>query len=190
VLGALAFGAAVLAGIGAVVWFKRSLDAPPATPNSAVVATERGAKDITSDHVVAPPPPPVSNGSSAKADVGSSSPAEPPHPTGVDAPPTTGTKAVRVEHPTPGTRAVLPDAAIAPAPAVTRHRVTINTKPFWSTWTVDDDPTPHTSPERIELSVGAHKIHFTGNPHFKADKTITLDVPDHDVSHVETLDEL
>ena len=34
-------------------------------------------------------------------------------------------------------------------------------------------------------------IDFTGNPYFKADKTVTIDVPDRDgFTHVETLEAL
>ncbi len=74
--------------------------------------------------------------------------------------------------------------------AFATHVVRINTKP-WSYWTADGDPTQHTTPDPVSLSVGVHTIHFTGNPHYRADKTITIDVPDNDdFRRVEQLDEL
>jgi serine/threonine-protein kinase len=75
------------------------------------------------------------------------------------------------------------DADIAPAdaailPAVGKRKVTINSVP-WSNWTVDGGA-PHAGLETIELAPGTHTIHFTGNPYFKADKTVTITVPDED----------
>jgi len=70
------------------------------------------------------------------------------------------------------------------------RKVTINSKPTWSNWTVDGGP-QHSGVETIELTPGKHTIHFTGNPYFKADKTVTIDVPDRDgFTHVETLEQL
>ena len=70
------------------------------------------------------------------------------------------------------------------------RKVTINSKPTWSNWTVDGGP-QHSGVETIELTPGKHTIHFTGNPYFKADKTVTIDVPDRDgFTHVETLEAL
>ncbi len=77
----------------------------------------------------------------------------------------------------------------APPTGATR-KVTINSKPTWSNWTVDGGPI-HSGVETIELAPGKHTLHFTGNPYFKADKTVTIDVPDRDgFTHVETLDQL
>ena len=79
-----------------------------------------------------------------------------------------------------------PDAAV-PLKAGTR-KVTINSKPTWSNWTVDGGGA-HSGVETIDLAPGKHTIHFTGNPYFKADKTVTIDVPDRDgFTHVETLE--
>jgi hypothetical protein len=72
------------------------------------------------------------------------------------------------------------------APPVERHRVTINSQP-WSFFTVDDDATQHQTVDQVMLSRGAHHIHFT-NPSLHLDREVTLDVPDHDITHVEKLD--
>ena len=104
---------------------------------------------------------------------------DPPKHPKLDASPKVGP---RIEHP--------PHTGSATAAAPATHIVRINTKP-WSYWTADADPTQHTTPDPVSLSVGAHTIHFTGNPHYRADKTITIDVPDNDDFHrVEQLDEL
>jgi serine/threonine protein kinase len=89
-----------------------------------------------------------------------------------------------------------PDASVgagesvtAPA-AGTKVKVTINSKPTWSNWTVDGGA-PHSGVETIELAPGKHTIHFSGNPYFKADKTVTIDVPEREsFTHVETLEQL
>jgi hypothetical protein len=67
--------------------------------------------------------------------------------------------------------------------------VTLNTSPAWSNWTVDQDPTVHAGLDTVELASGVHTIHFTGNPHFHADKTITIDVGAHDVKQPVVLEE-
>jgi hypothetical protein len=67
---------------------------------------------------------------------------------------------------------------IAQPPSVGKRKATINSKP-WSNFTVDGGA-QHTSPETIELAPGVHTIHFTGQPYFKADKTVTITVPDRD----------
>ena len=56
----------------------------------------------------------------------------------------------------------------------------------WSYWTVDDDPTKHVGIETLQLPAGPHRIHYTGNEHFTADKTVTLDVTS-DLKHSERL---
>ena len=52
--------------------------------------------------------------------------------------------------------------------------------PRWSYFTVDADPTKYQTPITIELSPGPHKLHFTGNDNFPADKTVNAVVPDKD----------
>jgi hypothetical protein len=66
------------------------------------------------------------------------------------------------------------------APPVAKRRVTIGALPHWSYFTVDSDPAQHTSGEPLELAPGPHTLHFTGQPHYRADKTVTIDVPDAD----------
>jgi serine/threonine protein kinase len=80
--------------------------------------------------------------------------------------------------PPPAPRDAAADAAAVIVPAVGKRKVTINSVP-WSNWTVDGGPS-HSGVETIELAPGAHTIHFTGNPYFKADKTVTITVPDED----------
>jgi tRNA A-37 threonylcarbamoyl transferase component Bud32 len=75
-----------------------------------------------------------------------------------------------------------PDAAVPIAPEQKpKHRVTLNTSPQWSWFTVDGDATKYQTPGTIELSAGTHTIHFTGNEYFPADKSITVEVGDKDV---------
>jgi serine/threonine protein kinase len=66
-----------------------------------------------------------------------------------------------------------------PAPVI-RRAVAIGAQPYWSYFTVDDDPAQHTTGEPLQLAPGSHTLHFTGNPHYPADKTVTIDVPDAD----------
>ena len=55
-------------------------------------------------------------------------------------------------------------------------------------FTVDDDPTPHQTPETIRLTPGPHRIHFT-NSRLGVSRTVTIVVPaDRDLKHVEPLD--
>lgn len=70
-------------------------------------------------------------------------------------------------------------AAVVEAPAVAKRKVTINAQP-WSYFTVDNDKTQHQTLANLELTPGPHKIHFTGSEWNKADKTITITVPDND----------
>ncbi len=87
-----------------------------------------------------------------------------------------------------GTASVRADAAAATVPATAKRKVTINSKP-WSNWTVDGGA-QHSGLETVELVPGTHTIHFTGNPYFKADKTVTITVPDEDgFTFVQTLEE-
>jgi hypothetical protein len=67
---------------------------------------------------------------------------------------------------------------VAAPPA--KHPVLINTRPSWSYFTVDGDPTKYTPDSALSLAPGPHTLHFTGNPYFHADKTVTIDVPDAD----------
>ncbi len=101
--------------------------------------------------------------------------------------PDAGTRPVQRPRPDAGATAMAPvDAAHK---AGTR-KVTINSKPTWSNWTVDGGP-QHSGVETIELTPGKHTIHFTGNPYYKADRTVTIEVPDRDgFTHVETLEQL
>jgi serine/threonine-protein kinase len=72
------------------------------------------------------------------------------------------------------------------APAEKKRKVVINTKP-WSYFTVDGGSTRYQTLDAIELSPGAHRIHFLGNEFVKADRSVTIDVPDGDgvFRHVE-----
>jgi tRNA A-37 threonylcarbamoyl transferase component Bud32 len=83
-----------------------------------------------------------------------------------------------------------PDAGastITDKPNAGTRKVTINSKP-WSHWTVDGGP-QRSGLDTIELPPGPHVIHFTGNPYFKADKKVTINVPDRDgFTYVETLE--
>jgi eukaryotic-like serine/threonine-protein kinase len=83
-----------------------------------------------------------------------------------------------------------PDARVAVTPpAVKKYKVVINTVPKWSYFTVDNDPTKYQSFEPLMLTPGSHTIHFTGNEHFPADKTIKITVPEQDgFKVVEKLD--
>jgi serine/threonine protein kinase len=69
---------------------------------------------------------------------------------------------------------------------VERHKVTINSQP-WSYFTVDDDPASHQTVDQVMLAPGPHRIHFT-NPQLHLEREITINVADHDVSHVEKLE--
>jgi serine/threonine protein kinase len=107
----------------------------------------------------------------------------------IEATPDAGVKQTNVVRPRAQDAGVVEplDAAVATKGA---RKVTINSKPTWSNWTVDGGP-QHSGVETIELTPGKHTIHFTGNPYFKADKTVTIDVPDRDgFTHVETLEQL
>ncbi|HEV7555134.1 MAG TPA: protein kinase [Kofleriaceae bacterium] len=77
-------------------------------------------------------------------------------------------------------------AAKLPVALADRHKVTINSEP-WSYFTVDDDPTSHQTVDQVMLSPGPHRIHFK-NPQLRLEREITLDVADHDLSHVEKLE--
>jgi tRNA A-37 threonylcarbamoyl transferase component Bud32 len=65
-------------------------------------------------------------------------------------------------------------------PPVARHAVEIGAQPYWSYFTVDGAPAQHTTGDPLELAPGSHTLHFTGNPHYAADRTITITVPDAD----------
>jgi len=84
-----------------------------------------------------------------------------------------------------------PPVQTTPPPvAVTKHRAVIGSKP-WSYFTVDTDPTKYESNNAIQLAPGPHTIHFLGQPDFKADQTLTIEMPDRDgFTHVEQLKEL
>ena len=67
---------------------------------------------------------------------------------------------------------------IVPEKPPSLYKATINISP-WAHFTVDSDPSEHTTPTTITLSPGPHTFHFS-NPELHADKTLTLDMPDHD----------
>jgi hypothetical protein len=69
-----------------------------------------------------------------------------------------------------------------------KHRVTLNTSPQWSWFTVDNDATKYQTPGTIELTAGTHTIHFSGNEYFPADKSITIEVGDKDLMKAVKLD--
>ena len=72
------------------------------------------------------------------------------------------------------------------AAPVTLHRVTINARP-WANFTVDDDPAQHQTVETLELSSGAHRIHFA-NPALGVERTVMIQVPiEGELKHVEDL---
>jgi tRNA A-37 threonylcarbamoyl transferase component Bud32 len=73
------------------------------------------------------------------------------------------------------------DAGVVATEQKSKHRVTLNTSPQWSWFTVDNDATKYQTPGTIELPAGTHTIHFTGNEYFPADKSITIEVGDKDV---------
>ncbi len=90
------------------------------------------------------------------------------------------------------TRTADPEAGSAGADAGTgatagRRKVTIGATP-WADFTVDDDPTPHQTPETIELPPGRHRIHFA-NARLGVTRTVVIEVPvDRDLRHVEPLE--
>jgi hypothetical protein len=64
--------------------------------------------------------------------------------------------------------------------------VTIGATP-WAYFQVDADPTPHQTPETVELPPGRHRIRFS-NPTLRVERVIELDVPaDRDIRHVEPM---
>jgi serine/threonine protein kinase len=67
-----------------------------------------------------------------------------------------------------------------PPTAVTKYKVLINATPRWSYFTVDNEPTKYATLATLELTPGPHKIRFLGNDDFKADKEITITVPEND----------
>ncbi len=75
-----------------------------------------------------------------------------------------------------------PDARVATtAPPITaKYKVGINVTRGWSYFTVDNDPTKYQTLATVELAPGPHKIHFLGNEHFPADKTVNIVVPEKD----------
>jgi serine/threonine-protein kinase len=84
---------------------------------------------------------------------------------------------------------VRPDARVAVvAPATTKYRVLINVTPSWSYFTIDNDPTTYQTLATVDLAPGPHRIHFTGNEHFPADKKVNIVVPEkHGFKVVEKL---
>jgi len=178
------FGVAgVAVAIGAyIAWPRHGDDAAPPTVATNVTPS---ASSIT------PPAKADAAGSSS-----ASSDAAPPEPAG---------SAVAIEHhPTAAGSATqhrpTPDRTVehhatgsgsaakhdAPDAAIERHKVTINSQP-WSYFTVDDDPASHQTVDQVMLAPGPHRIHFK-NPQLHLEREITIDVADHDLSHVEKLE--
>ena len=131
------------------------------------------------DQTQAPPPvdatqgtPPVETNQPGPSRRSSAAPAE------TKAPPVETKPAVETKRPLAKKHVV--EKEPSPAVPVTTHRVDIGAQPYWSYFTVDDDPAQHTTGDPLQLAPGAHTLHFTGNPHYAADKTITIDVPDAD----------
>jgi serine/threonine-protein kinase len=71
--------------------------------------------------------------------------------------------------------------AVTPTPTLpaVKYKVTINSTP-WSYFTVDSDPTKHTTLANLELTPGPHTLHFTGSEAHPADKKVTIVVPEKD----------
>jgi hypothetical protein len=90
-----------------------------------------------------------------------------------------------VKHVTPPT---IKHGPVAPPPAPAAPRaVTIGATP-WASFTIDDDPTAHETPETVQLTPGRHVLHFD-NPTLRISRTTPIDVPaDHDTSYVEHMD--
>jgi serine/threonine-protein kinase len=122
----------------------------------------------------------------------------PPPPPPADIKPVAVHEPVVVEHPLKVHETARPrkldvvkaGSAAAPTPAVVKHRALIGSRP-WSDFTVDADPTKYEGTTALDLAPGPHTIHYLGQPNFKADQTVTIDMPDRDgFTHVETLKEL
>jgi tRNA A-37 threonylcarbamoyl transferase component Bud32 len=110
--------------------------------------------------------------------VGTPPPEQAPPPVETKAPPVETTEAKRpIETKRPIAKKRVVDKEPPPA---TTHTVEIGAQPYWSYFTVDADPAQHTTGDPLQLAPGAHTLHFTGNPHYAADKTITIHVPDAD----------
>ena len=96
--------------------------------------------------------------------------------------------AMKINDPNPRPR-VHSDAGVSSVTNVVKRKVTINAQPGWSYFTVDGNATVYQTVETLELTPGPHKIHFSGNDFVKADRTITITVPDADgFTHSEKLD--
>jgi serine/threonine protein kinase len=81
-------------------------------------------------------------------------------------------------------------ASTPPQPPVVgvKRKVTIQTTPNYSEFTVDGDSTVYQTLATIELAPGSHTIHFTGNKYKPADKTITIEVGDSDIKRSVNLE--
>jgi hypothetical protein len=165
----VARGLAVLAALGVVAWrVTRRDDAPATAPITAPVGLASDAAtqiaeatpDATPEIALAPADAAIA---ATTPDAGVE-PHERPRPNPLPAPRDAGTARI--------------DAATVTAPTTATRKVTINSVP-WSNWTVDGGE-PHAGLQTIQLTPGTHTIHFTGQPYFKADKTVTITVPDED----------
>jgi hypothetical protein len=83
-------------------------------------------------------------------------------------------------HPLPPTvEPKLTEHVAPPAPAAT-FKVWVGTRPNWSNYTIDDDPTVHQSQQFVHLTSGKHTLHFTGNEYHPGNATETIVVPEND----------
>ncbi|HEY5925662.1 MAG TPA: serine/threonine-protein kinase [Kofleriaceae bacterium] len=149
-------GAVLVAGATAALVLsiqgKREPERPPAQPIVAVTADAAPVEPLVADAVVVAPPPTPADAAPADA--------------------STRTKPRITNHPIEKAN---PQPAIA-----TKYKVVINSKPRWSYFTIDNDPTKYATVANLELTPGPHKLHFTGNEAFPADKIVNIVVPDKD----------
>jgi serine/threonine protein kinase len=157
--------AALLAGAGAVaiVLTMRHDDPPerPAPPIASVEADARVDEPVVPE--ATPDAAPIVEAAPADAAVPDApTRVKPRHP-------------VQVRH---------EDKQIDPPPpppvATKKYKVLVSTRPTWSYFTVDDDATKHQTFDPIILAPGKHTLHFIGHEYFKADKTVTITVPEQD----------
>ena len=154
-------------------WLLPALAIVPVAAVIAIVAATRHGADP--EKLAAPPapapvvPPPV------EVKQPEQPPPPPPVVEEVKAPPVEVKRPVVIKK-DPKKVAVAP---VKTAPALPTHKALIGSQP-WSYFTVDSDPTQHTTGDAIQLTAGPHTIHFTGQPHFHADQTVTITVPDDD----------
>ena len=147
-----------IAAIAALAFALGRSDEPTAKQPVAITPTPDAPAVVTPP----PPPEPVAVVDAALADAS------------IDAPPTP-----RPQRPRPH---VKDDRT--PAIAATKYKamININLPGKWSNFTVDNDPTVYATPASLQLTPGAHKLHFTGNEFMPLDQTKTITVPEKDGS--------